>query len=1156
MAKGFSIKDFLEEEEKPFSVDEFLGEEETEAFSTEEFLGPDEITPTPTTEALGVTGPTLFMPRVVPGSPIAIPPPITPQKALGLPVPGPSFEDTEAMAAEGREKIADFISPQREEILKEAGRTGEIPKLKIAGRALAETAVEMIPMTPTDVALFGAIGIGSSGLEFAAKALASRSPLVSTAGRVLKTPLSQLGKRGQAIKRFGLGREPGLGITQPGIPKPPVRPRPLLEPEAPGVVPPKGPIVKPGVEQKRFGPIIKPGEEHLAPITSKNVLGPIDKTKPLEAQLADVIKLDKPKANATEPIIATEGPTVLGEAPVNDVTGSVWQRELIDRFTPLKGIPKKGISPQFEQAGGGYSKSYVAARLLKGKIRGKSELLLDEVNRIVEPLRSHKERLWLNEIYTMRNFRDLDMIGRTTSNVTVRDANMKLGALERQLGKERFARISKVADDLADIQNNKGLEILVEGKVISPKTAAELRSRFPNYLRSEIMDENLSPLYPELIASSGEQMGRINRGFLKTKLGTTKMINNDVLDVIRRSLISKMATAEKQQAVNTIAREFGVKIGRRFPGGPRENKVAAGFAIKGQPTTRSTIDQKQIIEAFDSKKIPAGWVRSSMQTSDGRIVAVRKEVDDLMKGLNVEESDMITRMMSHYNNFFRLGATTYRLPFVIANLARDTQALFFNKRVLPGQKSTVVAGLEGGMSAIKAGFGVKDKTFKEFLDSGAAFGGIVTAIPKSIKLPFRLRPLGEQARDVIKGTIGLPFEEIGRLAQISENTSRLAEFLRVKRTPLPDELKALQARDITIDFEKMGNAMKVFNRWIPFLNAQVQGELNTGRAIQAQPLISMGRIGYQMVVPAVSFYSWNRSFKNDEKIDPFIKDNYFYVNSGIEIDREGKKVPVLFIARKGEAAKWFTRPLEMFMEWSENDPQFRIHMKEYSAKNLGSAMLSRVIPPALSAAAEQWSNWDLFRRRPVVPQRLQDVEPGSQFTTFTSNTARLLGEATGLSPVRMESLARSLFPASPQIFEGADVALRSLDINPTIPRKDPGALRRAEAFVPIARAPSGFFGVEKEEAIEFLDEEKVKARTPRFLFEEAFKQFIDDPNTENRQRMVNLGKDVSGPDKKRIMMKIRKRQIIEGFSPREQAIRRLPRRLQQQFRGRLRERGL
>lgn len=56
---------------------------------------------------------------------------------------------------------------------------------------------------------------------------------------------------------------------------------------------------------------------------------------------------------------------------------------------------------------------------------------------------------------------------------------------------------------------------------------------------------------------------------------------------------------------------------------------------------------------------------------------------------------------------------------------------------------------------------------------------------------------------------------------------------------------------------------------------------------------------------------------------------------------------------------------------------------------------------------EQVANLDTYRKTPIVPKSLQDIEPRYQYTPNTSEMAKRLGEKLNVSPLRIEHLIRS-----------------------------------------------------------------------------------------------------------------------------------------------------
>jgi hypothetical protein len=809
--------------------------------------------------------------------------------------------------------------------------------------------------------------------------------------------------------------------------------------------------------------------------------------------------------------------------PAGTASPSKWQKflsEMYDRFQVIKYAKGKEIAPEFPKAGGNYTRSYVMARTLPGKIRGISESLLTELNDSLKPLKNHEDREILNRIYSLRNYADLDKIGKTTNNMTAAAATTEMDALKKKVGVERFDRIAKVADKLADIQNNKALKILVDANVISQQAADVLRDRYPNYLRSEILEEKLGETIPDFKkADNGEPIGKINRSFLKTKKGTKKAINEDVITVIRKSLVTKVAAAQKQITIDQIAKDFGTEVGSQL------------------------FQDGKIIRTVDPSKIPPGFVVSSVRASGGRVFAVSQEVSDLLDGLNQRQADFITRAMSAYNRFFRAGATTLRAPFVFNNIFRDVQEAVIKKRSIPGQRSQLTSYAEAAFRSLKETLGIPDHVFEAWKRAGGAYGGAVSSLMKDVEIPGRLGTTPEKIARALKTAVTLPMEAIANLAEFSENTSRLAEWLRVSTTNMPEELKALQSRDITVDFEKVGDAMKRINQLVPFLNANVQGSVNSARIMRDHPILALLRILTGIALPTVALYEYNKKFKNDGVIDPYIKNSYWYVNTGSEATIDGKRLPVLITIRKGELSQQVGYFVQSLLEYANRDPNFQQRADDFTLQGTIDNAVSSVVPPLVRVPIEEAANRNFFSGRPIVTQSIQDVSEEHQFKPGTTNTSRRIGEATGVSPARFEHMATGLFPASSQALEISDMLTRP---DPMIKREEK-RLFPLQSFVPMIRTPSGFFSQEEDAAQRFERGQKVEARTKNFLYENAYRQFAKHPTAKNEDLLNRLEEDLSGVDARRIRKKINKEEKLQELDADERALKKLPKKIRRAY---------
>lgn len=796
------------------------------------------------------------------------------------------------------------------------------------------------------------------------------------------------------------------------------------------------------------------------------------------------------------------------------------KQELLDRFDPIKYHPGKKIATQFPQAGGNYSTAYVMARLLPGKIRGISETILKDLNKTLAPIRNFKDRMILNKIYSLRNYADLDRIGKTTSGITEDMALKELDALRQEIGSEKFKTISGVADQLAEIQNNKGLQMLVDAKVITPEKADLYRTLYPNYLRSEILDEELSVQFDGFRSpDNGEPIGRINKKILKHKKGTSKKINEDVLDVVRRSLVAKVALAQKQQVIDQVAADFGREIG-----------------------TQAYREGRLVIDV-DPSKIPDGYVKSLARTSGGKIFAVRADIAEMLEGLNHKDADLVTKSMTSFNRLFRMGATTLRVPFIFNNVFRDVQESMLKARTVSGEQSQLKSYIQGAFHALKQTFGIRDSVYEAWKKAGGAYGGAVTSIPKEVNLPFRTLPLSEQAKEALKSTVTLPFEAVAKVAEFSENTSRLAEWLRVSKTELPEQLKALQSRDITVDFEKFGDSMRRLNQWIPFLNANVQGKTNDLRNFKDQPFTATLRTGIYIILPTVLAYAYNQGFDDDDDIDPWIKNTYWYFNTGIKAMIDGKKLPVLITIRKGEFAQLVSYYVQSLLEYAKDDPNFKERLKDFTLQGTVDSMVSTIIPPVMRVPVEEAANRSFFTGNPIISMSIQNVEPRYQFKPGTTDTARKLGEVTGLSPARIEHVLGGFFPATGQVFQVSDMLLK-----PDVPvKRQDKSLYPLQSFTPMVRTPSGYFSQEESKAREFEQTKKIETRTGNFLFENAYRQYMRDRTPENEKILMGAAKKLPGKDRARLMKKVNQENVLKAAPSNLRAYRNLPKKLRKEY---------
>lgn len=420
----------------------------------------------------------------------------------------------------------------------------------------------------------------------------------------------------------------------------------------------------------------------------------------------------------------------------------------------------------------------------------------------------------------------------------------------------------------------------------------------------------------------------------------------------------------------------------------------------------SIFNSRERLREIADKDLPAGMERISVfRNGVKESYAVSKEIGDVVKGLNNETMDLMTKFASFQSRALRAGATQLNLAFVLPNMIRDFQSA----KLMTQGKFGVLDWVKGAAEALKKG-----DVYKQFLESGGSFSGFQsrygTNIPAGIKevLPSISKTVGNALN---------PFHWLSSIAEISEQSTRLGVFSRSLKQGMPLEQAGYTARNATVDFSKMGTKMKIANTWVPFINARLQGTLNSVEAFKKNPKAFALTATGLVTLPLTMTYAWNQTEYPDvwKDIRQFEKDNNFIFIYGREKDENGKWLNVAKIP-KGDIGRILGNPIEAFYEYAMgNDPSFINVLKntiaDLSPVGAGGspAALSSILPPAIKASVETNTNKNLFTGLDIVPYRLQRASARRQYTEETSPVAIAAGQIIGVSPMKIENMVGTVF---------------------------------------------------------------------------------------------------------------------------------------------------
>lgn len=97
-------------------------------------------------------------------------------------------------------------------------------------------------------------------------------------------------------------------------------------------------------------------------------------------------------------------------------------------------------------------------------------------------------------------------------------------------------------------------------------------------------------------------------------------------------------------------------------------------------------------------------------------------------------------------------------------------------------------------------------------------------------------------------------------------------------------------------------------------------------------------------------------------------------------------------------------PEGLMNQWYEDDPEAAMAAMTI----FWQTSLPSILPPAVKETVEQAANFDFFRLRPIVPERMINAPKEQQYTVYTTRAAIAVGKLVGQSPARIEHMVTGM----------------------------------------------------------------------------------------------------------------------------------------------------
>ena len=278
--------------------------------------------------------------------------------------------------------------------------------------------------------------------------------------------------------------------------------------------------------------------------------------------------------------------------------------------------------------------------------------------------------------------------------------------------------------------------------------------------------------------------------------------------------------------------------------------------------------------------------------------------------------------------------------------------------------------------------------------------------------------MGGQIREILRKeptwqkVVKNPIEVMRAISEASEISTRLAEYDNARkgytglanrlfgseRKSLTPQQAALEARDITIDFSRIGKNTKTANRIVAFFNAAVQGADKLRRVWKEDPVGASIRATLFVTIPTVALWQLNKDNPEYQELPQYVKDTYWILPSGDHLI----KIPKPF-----ELGVLYGTSVERMLQWMDDKEHGRkgIGFKGYGER-VADVLTPSVMPTAFIPIAEWAANYSFWRQKSIVPQAQQDLPDALQYGQNTSAVAKGIGSLFNVSPYKVDNTIR------------------------------------------------------------------------------------------------------------------------------------------------------
>jgi hypothetical protein len=360
---------------------------------------------------------------------------------------------------------------------------------------------------------------------------------------------------------------------------------------------------------------------------------------------------------------------------------------------------------------------------------------------------------------------------------------------------------------------------------------------------------------------------------------------------------------------------------------------------------------------------------------------VQPELYRALKGLDYESSNVLIRLLSMPARALRLGATALGPEFVIRNPLRDTMTAFMQSRY----------GFKPGVDTVRGLFHAlkRDDLYWEWKAAGGEHAAMVSLDRTTLQ-----SNLTDLMRTNLGWAVHHPIEAARIVSEMSEAASRLGEYQLARKAGATPLRAGFAAREVTLDFARMGAKGKAVNSIVAFFNAALEGTDKFVRVHLQNPKGTVAKAVAGITLPSILLYAINSRDTSEWRGTPrkeifrqlpqWVKDFFWLVPS--QYTPLAEATPYIPLPKPFLWGMVYASVPERVMEWVETrDPESFDEL----IQNVGTAALPGFIPTAAIPLIEIISNRSMFTGKRLEPRYMERIHPQFRAHPYTSEFSKI-----------------------------------------------------------------------------------------------------------------------------------------------------------------------